>query len=231
LLSEVKKLVFEVARAIIPIVAAVILLQFSVIFMPIATLTRFIIGSFMVMLGLLFFLLGVRIGLLPMGRAIGSALPTSVSMVLILVVALILGFSVTIAEPDVQVLAYQVDFVSGGTIDRSVLILMVALGVGIFVALSILRIVLGIPIAYLLGAGYMAVLILSFFTPQNYLPVAFDAGGVTTGPLTVPFILAFGLGIASVLRGKSSLSDGFGLIGLASIGPILSVMLLGVILG
>jgi len=231
LLSELKKIIFEVVQAIIPIVAAVIILQFSVIFMPIATLFRFIIGSFMVMLGLLLFLLGVRIGLLPLGRAIGSALPANASIALTLTIALILGFSTTIAEPDVQVLAYQVDYVSAGSIDRIILILMVALGVGIFVSLSVLRIVLGIPIAYLLVTGYMAVLILSFFTPPNYLPVAFDAGGVTTGPLTVPFILAFGIGVASVLRGKSSLSDGFGLIGLASIGPVLGVMLLGVILG
>jgi len=140
-------------------------------------------------------------------------------------------FAVTVAEPDVRVLALQVDMVSGGQIPGSLLVLTVALGVGIFVALALLRIVLNVPITYLLAGGYGVVIVLSLFTPATFVPVAFDAGGVTTGPMTVPFILAIGLGTASVLRGRSNLADGFGLVGLASIGPIIGMMVLGLVFG
>jgi len=135
----------------------------------------------------------------------------------------------TVAEPDVRVLAHQVDIVSEGQIGKTPLILTVALGIGFFVAMAVLRIILGLPIAYVLGGGYLLVLVLSLFTPPDFVPIAFDAGGVTTGPVTVPFILALGIGTASVLGGKSSIADGFGLVGLASIGPVIGVMLLGLI--
>nr|WP_243138068.1 DUF1538 domain-containing protein [Heliorestis acidaminivorans] len=130
-----------------------------------------------------------------------------------------------------RILASQVEFASDGEISKTILITMVAMGVAFFVGLAMLRIVLGIPIAYILATGYAVVLLLSFFTPENFVPIAFDAGGVTTGPMTVPFILSLGLGTVSVLGGKSSLSDGFGLVGLASIGPIIAVLLLGVMYG
>jgi hypothetical protein len=143
--------------------------------------------------------------------------------------AFIIGVAVTIADPDVMVLANQVGLVSGGEIGRLLLILVVACGMGFFVMLAMLRIVLGVPIQYVLAIGYSIVLILSLFAPSNYVPLAFDAGAVATGPLIVPFILSVGLGTASVLEGRSALRDGFGIMGLASLGPILAVMLLGVI--
>jgi len=231
LIRELKDIFKEVTQAILPISIVVTILQVSIIWMPMSTFLQFIAGVVMVMAGLFLFLLGVRIGLLPMGRAIGSELPNYGSIGIIMIMAFVLGFAVTVAEPDVRILAHQVDFVSNGLIGKNPLIMVVALGVGIFVSLAILRIIIGVPIAYLLAASYAVVLALSFFTSPDYLPVAFDAGGVTTGPLTVPFILAFGIGTASVIRGKSSMSDGFGLVGLASIGPIIGVMLLGVIFG
>lgn len=226
---ELKKLLAETAQAVMPITVLVLLLQFSLLSLPFAILARFLVGALMVMAGLFFFLKGVRVGLLPIGQAIGSELPKRVSFGLLLVLAFVLGFVVTVAEPDVRVLAYQVDYVSAGEIGKTMLIFIVALGVGISVSLAMLRIVLGIPIAVILAAGYAAVLILSFFVPPHFLPVAFDAGGVTTGPVTVPFILALGIGLVSVLGGKSAISDGFGVVGIASIGPIISVMILGII--
>jgi hypothetical protein len=221
----------ETRQAVLPLAAVVLILQTLVLSMPFAVIARFVLGAAMVMAGLLLFLKGVRIGLLPMGQAIGAELPKKATLGWLLVLAFVLGFAVTVAEPDVRVLAYQVDYVSGGEIGRSLLVLSVALGVGISVALAMLRILLGVPIAWILAAGYAGVLVLSFFVPASFLPVAFDAGGVTTGPVTVPFILALGIGVVSVLGGRTAIGDGFGIVGIASIGPIVGVMLLGILYG
>ena len=149
---------------------------------------------------------------------------------LIIATGLVLGLAVTIAEPDVRVLANQIEEVSGGDISRNILILSVSLGLAIFVGLAMVRTLFSIPIHYMLIGGYAAVFLFSFFVPEGFIPISFDAGGVTTGPMAVPFILALGIGVASVLRSdKPSSGEGFGLIGLASIGPILAVMLLGVL--
>ena len=226
-----KEILHETLQAVLPLAALVLILQIAVLAMPFAVVVRFIIGAVMVMAGLLLFLKGVRLGLLPMGQAIGAELPKRVSFGILLVLAFALAFAATVAEPDVRVLAHQVDYVSGGDIGRSVLVLTVALGVGISVSLAMLRVILGIPIAWILGVGYAVVLILSIFVPPNFVPVAFDAGGVTTGPVTVPFILSLGIGVVSVLGGKSALADGFGIVGIASIGPVIGVMLLGIFHG
>lgn len=227
--KQVKEGIYEVVMAVMPITIVVILLQIVLINMPWILFSRFLIGVAMVMAGLFLFLQGVKIGLLPMGEAIGAELPKRGSMFFLLFFSFVLGFMVTLAEPDVWVLVGFVDSVSQGMVNRYILVVSVALGVGIFVTLAILRTVLNIPIAYLLAAGYIAILVLSFFTPSDFVPISFDAGGVTTGPVTVPFILALGLGVAAVLGGRSSLNDGFGLIGLASIGPVLGVMILGIL--
>jgi hypothetical protein len=219
----------EVVMAVMPITLVVTILQVLLISLPMLVLIRFLVGSTMVMAGLTLFLQGVKIGLLPMGETIGAELPQKASLPIILLASFILGFVVTVAEPDVRVLAYQVDLVSEGEISKNILIVAVALGVAVFVCMALLRIILGFPIGYLLAIGYAVVLLFSLFTPTRFVPIAFDAGGVTTGPVTVPFILALGIGTASVLGGRSSIGDGFGLVGLASIGPILAVMILGVI--
>ncbi len=228
-MGEAKRQLVEVLKAVLPITVLVLILQFTILTLPLVSVLRFLIGTVMVILGLFLFLYGVKISLLPMGEAIGAQLPQRMPFGLILVVSGIIGMVITMAEPDVRVLAYQVDLVSGGEINKGILILAVGLGVGLSVSLAMLRIVLGIRIAYILLAGYLLVLLLSFFVPPQFVPVAFDSGGVTTGPITVPFILSLGIGMVSVLGGKSALKDGFGLIGIASIGPIISVMILGII--
>ncbi len=224
-----KEGIVEVVQAVVPITVVVILLQVFLISMPWIIFSRFLIGVVMVISGMFLFLQGVKIGLLPMGEAIGAELPKRGSMFFLLFFAFVLGFMVTLAEPDVWVLVGYVDSVSEGLVNRYILVASVALGVGIFVTLAMLRIVLNVPIAYLLAGGYILILVLSFFTPADFVPISFDAGGVTTGPVTVPFILALGLGVTAVLGGRSSINDGFGLIGLASIGPVLGVMVLGII--
>jgi len=222
--------IFEVIAAIAPLVVVVIILQFAVVRMPASIFTQFLIGAIMVIIGITMFLIGTEIGILPMGKVLGAELPRRGSVVLVIGVAFLIGFVATIAEPDVIVLTGQINTVSGGSVSSIVLIYVIAIGVGFFVALAMLRILLNIPIAWILAIGYTVVLIMAFFTPATYVPVAFDSGGVTTGPMTVPIILSLGLGFSSVLSGRSTLSDGFGLIGLASLGPIIGVMVMGMVL-
>ena len=135
------------------------------------------------------------------------------------------------AIPRIMKEAYLSIFKSVKWMNRSLkFIVLIEIVAAFFVAMAMLRILLGFPIAYLMAAGYIIIIILSFFTPVEFVPVAFDSGGVTTGPMTVPIILALGLGFSSVLAGKSAMSDGFGLIGLASIGPVIGVMVMGMVL-
>ena len=227
---SIKAKVLEVLAAILPLVLAVVILQFSVVRMPTPIFLQFITGAAMVIGGMVLFLLGVEIGILPMGKALGAELPRRKSVFLVIGIAFLMGFAATVAEPDVIVLTRQVDQVSQGAIAENVLIYVIAIGVGFFVAMAMLRILLNFPITYLLAAGYIIIVILAFFTPAGFVPVAFDSGGVTTGPMAVPIILSLGLGFSSVLAGRSALSDGFGLIGLASIGPVIGVMIMGMVL-
>lgn len=229
MLSRLKKLSQEIVITIGPIILIVSILQFTMIKMPWAVFFKFLIGSAMVIFGLTLLLQGLKIGLLPVGEMIGSALSKKGSVTLLLFLGFLLGFAITIAEPDVLVLSAHVNMVSNGEINKNILIAMIGIGVGLFILISFLRIILKIPIIYILLGGYLTILVLSFFSNKNFIPVGFDAGGVTTGPITVPFILALGLGFTYVLGSKSNTSDSFGLIGLASIGPIITVLILGVI--
>ncbi|MCK0473074.1 DUF1538 domain-containing protein [Halalkalibacter sp. APA_J-10(15)] len=230
-MNDIKDQAKEVIFAILPITFVIIILQYTIIWLPADVFIQFLISVFMVSLGLFLFLLGVHIGLLPIGEMIGSTLPKTKKISLILFFGFLLGFVVTVAEPDVRVLSSQIDDVSGGDISQMVLIYSVAIGLGIFAALSLLRMVYNIPLKWLLLGGYAVVFVLAAFTPESFIPISFDAGGVTTGPMAVPFILALGVGVASVIRGKTSSSDSFGLVALASIGPIIAVLILGVIYG
>lgn len=232
-MQTVKETVWEVIYSIIPITVLVLVLQFTLIWLPMESLLQFLVGVAFVSAGLILFLIGVHIGLLPVGEMIGSSLPKTGKVWMILFFSFILGFAVTVAEPDVHVLSEYVDEVSDGEIGKWELILPVALGLGIFVAMSMAGIVLSISIKWILFFGYALVmgLALSPWVPDLFIPISFDAGGVTTGPLAVPFILAFGVGVASVLRSSDKAADGFGLVALASIGPILAVLILGIIFG
>lgn len=225
---NIKETVVEVVYAVIPITVLVTIMQFTVGRLPAEVFINFIGGSIMVMLGLIFFLVGTKVGFLPIGELVGTALVSKGKLWIMLFFGFIIGFVITIAEPDVQVLSRQVSIVSDGAISKGVIVAAVALGVGIFVSLGLLRIFLKTPITYLLIGGYALAFIIALFTSPEFLAVAFDAGGVTTGPMTVPFILALGVGVASVTGNKSSSNDSFGLVALASIGPILAVLLMGV---
>jgi hypothetical protein len=229
MMRDFKETFLEVIQAVLPLTLAVVVIMLVFLGSNLGHMTSFLTGTILVIAGMTFFLMGVKLGMLPMGEAIGSNLPKHGSLIFIAVAAFFLSFLTTVAEPDVRVLSSMIDSVSKDSIDRNILIVSIGLGVGFFVTVSILRIIYGIPIKYLFAISYLVIIVLSFFTPPEFLAIAFDAGGVTTGPMTVPVIMALGIGTASVLQDRSQLSEGFGLIGFASIGPILSLMLLGVL--
>ncbi|MDY1591634.1 MAG: DUF1538 domain-containing protein [Methanofastidiosum sp.] len=224
--GEFKKELLNVIQSVGPIS---IIVLFFLIFISKSDIPNFVLGSIMVIIGFTLFLLGINLGFLPFGEAIGSELPMKGSLVFIAILTFIIGFITTIAEPGVRILVSQVDYASGSSIPQIILYLSISVGIGIFLSLAVLRIIYGINYAYLFITGYIFVILLSFFTPPSFVAIAFDAGGVTTGPVTVPIILSLGIGISSVLGGKSTLSDGFGLVGLSALGPIISIMLLGVL--
>lgn len=229
-MDTIKSTVIEVVLAVLPVTMFVVILQL-ILKMPVAVMMQFLIGAVLVTAGLILFLLGVHFGLLQVGEATGAALPKIGKVWIVVLFGFLFGFVVTVAEPDVRVLATQVDAVSGGAISKNLLIASVGLGVAVFVGLALLRVVLGVPLKYLLYASYGLVFLLASLTPAEYAAVSLDAGGVTTGPMTVPFIIALGVGVASVLGGRSTSADGFGYVALGSVGPIIAVLLLGVIYG
>src|SRR5574344_2307920 len=230
----------ETLCSVLPIMVIVLLLGITVAPLGMNLTLRFIIGGVLLIFGLTIFLLGVDIGILPIGEQSGAALTSKKNLGLLLSVSFAIGFIITIAEPDVQVLADQICSVSSG-INKWILVCMIAVGIGLFVMLGLLRTVTSFPLNVLLIVSYIMVFILAFLCPSEFQGVAFDAGGATTGPMTVPFIMALGVGVAAVrtvavkknanqLNANASSDDSFGLTGIASIGPIAAVCVYGIIL-
>ncbi|MBR2286838.1 MAG: DUF1538 domain-containing protein [Clostridia bacterium] len=201
-----------------------LVLCFLVTPVPVDAMLAFLMGSVLLVLGMGLFNLGTDLAMTRIGESVGSALTRSKKLWLILSVGFLVGVMVTVSEPDLTVLASQVP-----AVPDAVLILSVALGVGVFLVLALVRILFQIRMWILLLIAYGIVFLLTPFVPSTFLAVAFDAGGVTTGPMTVPFILALGLGVASIRSDNKAESDSFGLVSLCSIGPILTVMLLGIL--
>ena len=185
-------------------------------------LLTFLVGALMIVVGLGLFALGAERSMTIIGNKIGTALTKIGKLPVILLVAFALGVAVTVAEPDLQVLADTVP-----NIDKTVLLLAVGIGVGLFMVVCMLRILYGINLRWVLLGCYVVIFALAAFTDRDFLCIAFDSGGVTTGPMTVPFILALGVGISHVRSDRQAEADSFGLVSLCSIGPILSVLLLG----
>jgi hypothetical protein len=220
----------EVLKAVAPLVGTACVLQVVFVHAPEALFFRFLAGSVLAIVGIMLLFAGVDLGVLPMGRFLGAELPKRGSLWLICGVTFALGFATTVAEPDVLVLAGQVQVLSRGAAGGLPLVYAIAAGVGIFAALALLRVVWNVPMTYLLAGAYGLILVLSLFSPAEFVPLAYDAGSVTTGVLTAPVLLAVALGLSSVLAERSPISDGFGLLGLASAGPILVLLLLGIML-
>ena len=214
----------ESLSSVLPITAIVLLLSITAVPLTPGTLVLFLFGAVLLIVGLGVFTLGVDMSMTPMGSGIGVYMSRSRYMAVPLAAAFVLGVIITVAEPDLTVLAQQVE-----AIPSTVLILTVAAGVGAFLVIALLRVMLKIPLSQLLVSFYLGAFVLALlFAPRDFIPISFDSGGVTTGPITVPFIMALGVGLASVRSDKNSTSDSFGLVALCSIGPILSVLILGI---
>ena len=222
--KQFKEKLEETLKAVIPILLIVLVLCFSIAHIPPSILMTFLIGSSLLIVGMLFFNVGVELSMTPMGEKVGSIITRSKKVGVIVFITFIMGFIITISEPDLQVLAQQIP-----SIPNMVLIMAVALGVGIFLVVAILRMLFGIALSYLLLIFYGAVFLLAILSPGDFLSIAFDSGGVTTGPMTVPFIMAFGIGISAIRSDKHASDDSFGLVALSSVGPILAVLILGLI--
>ncbi len=215
--QKLKEKILESLSSVLPITAIVLALSLTVIPVPIGTLLLFLAGAVLLILGMGLFSLGAEMAMMPMGEALGARLTRTRRIGLVVVVFFAMGVIVTIAEPDLAVLARQVP-----AIPDSVLIFTVAAGVGFFLVLAMLRTLFKVKLGHLLIFFYALVFGVALFAPKSFLAVAFDSGGVTTGPITVPFIMALGIGMAST-RGDST-----GMVALSSVGPILMVLILGI---
>ena len=214
----------EALLAVMPIVVIVLLLSFTIAPLSPSILLSFLLGSVLVMIGMMFFTLGAEISMTPMGEKVGAKMTQSKKVWLIILLSFVLGVIITISEPDLQVLAGLVPSIPNHT-----LILAVAIGVGLFLVVAILRMLLGIALPHLLVIFYAIAFVLMFLVPADFRAIAFDSGGVTTGPMTVPFIMALGVGISAIRNDRHAADDSFGLVALCSIGPILAVLVLGLI--
>ncbi len=219
---KLKEKIQESLSAVLPITCIVLVLSIFLVPLEVGTVVIFFVGALMLIIGMGMFQLGTEMAMTPLGEGIGIQLSKSRRISLIAVITLVMGVLVTIAEPDLQVLSAQVP-----SIPNMTLILTVAIGVGICLAVAVLRIILHIDLSILLMIFYGILLVFSFFVPSEFLAVAFDSGGVTTGPITVPFIMALGVGLSSVRGDKDASSDSFGLVAFSSVGPIIAVMILG----
>ncbi len=214
----------EALTAVMPIVAIVLVLCFSLAPVSPSILLAFLFGALLVMAGMMFFTLGAEMAMTPIGEKVGAAMTRTKNVPVIIILAFVLGVIITISEPDLQVLAELIP-----SIPNMTLILAVAVGVGLFLVVAILRMLLGIPLPRLLTVFYIIAFGLMFLVPADFRAIAFDSGGVTTGPMTVPFIMALGVGIAATRNDRHAADDSFGLVALCSIGPILAVLVLGMI--
>ena len=243
-MNNITKVLKEAIQSVLPIFAIVLILSVSAASMGSGVIVTFLFGTVLLIFGMAFFTIGSTISMEPLGEGIGITIGKLKKPIIPLLLCFGLGIIITIAEPDLTVLAGQLedslinDWVNSlseslGTkatvVAQWILILFVALGVGIFLAISYIRSRKGIKLNTLLLIFYGIILVLSLFVPKEFVPTSFDSGGVTTGPITVPFIMALGAGIASISTSKNARENSFGLIALCSVGPILAVMIIGCI--
>jgi len=221
--KQLTEKVKESLSSVLPIVTIVLII--SIFFVPVetGTITVFIVGAILLILGMGLFTLGADIAMMPIGEGVGIEFSKSKKIKIIAILAFLIGIIITIAEPDLQVLVKQVP-----SVPNMVLIMTVGVGVGFFLVIGVLRSFFKWNLSRMLLFFYLIVFILAFLVPKEFLAVAFDSGGVTTGPITVPFIMAFGIGLSSLRSDKGSQDDSFGLVALSSIGPILAVLILGI---
>lgn len=219
---------YEVLQAVAPLVGSICVLQLTLVHAPLPLFLQFLAGSLLAVIGMVLLFVGIELGVVPMGRYVGAELPRRRSLLLLLVVGFSIGYATTIPEPDVLVLAGQVEAASGSAISGRTIMHAIALGVALLTGLAIMRIVLGWSLRLMLAAGYLLAIGLALLAPPQFVSLAFDGGSVTTGVLSAPVIIALALGVNSVLA-RRAMGDGFGVAGFASIGPILAILVMGLL--
>lgn len=226
---DLSHVTMEVLQALAPLVAFFLFFQVVYLKLPRGFVVNMIKGVALCVCGLILFLQGVQVGYMPVGLAMGEYLGSISATWWLIPLGFVLGLVATIAEPAVHILSYEVEKASSGSIREKTILTTLSLGVALFVALGMAKIVYGIPIHQILVPGYLIALVMMRFCDATFVAIAFDAGGVATGPMTVTFVLAVALGIATAMDGRDPILDGFGLIALVAMAPILSVMALGII--
>ncbi len=221
----------EVSKTLIPVVILVLVLSMTIVKVPTDIIVRFLIGSFLLLIGLTVFLWGVEIAMDPIGNHMSKEVATSTKLFKIAFLSFLLGFLITVAEPDLLILGNQIRDASGGTMSSTMIVYMVSLGVGIMVSLGVFRLLKEMKLNLFMAIVYSVILVLGLFVSEEFLAIAFDASGATTGALTTPFVLSLSLGLSTYKGGQSSEDDSFGLVGIMSSGPILAVMLLSILSG
>lgn len=221
----------EVTKATAPIAGMVVAAKLTLLEVDFESVAVVILGSLMALAGLVLFLIGARVAMLPFGERLGGALPAYGSVLLLIAFGALIGFAITVAEPNVRVMERQVNLASPGFFPEGSLVLAIVLGVAFFAGLGLLRTALRARLITFLIPSYIVLFILVFLAPPEYLAIAFDSGGAATGPLSVPFIIAFNVGVVMVLGRGGGVRDAFGVVALSSIGPVIAVLLLGVWLG
>jgi Protein of unknown function (DUF1538) len=220
----------EVLMSVLPITIIVLILNFTLTPIDMNLLIRFMIGTVAIVIGLSIFLVGVDIGVTPIGNIMGTNIAKTNKLWIVIVAGLLLGFFISVAEPDLQILGGQVEFVTSGLVSKWLIVAIVSIGIAIMLSLGLGRIVYNFPLYKLLTIIYGFILVLALFTSPEFLAISFDASGATTGAMTVPFILALATGVSRLKKdSKSSEKDSFGLVAIASTGAIISVILMSIL--
>lgn len=230
LFENIDHVIYEVALAIVPLLIFFMVFQFFFLKLEMKKIRDIIVGLVFTFVGLVLFLQGVEVGFFPAGEAIGQLLGERDHTIFLLpALGFLFGLVATFAEPAIRVLNYEVEKVTAGSISKNVMLITLSIGVGIAIAVSMVRIVIGFPLWYLILPGYILAFVLVFISSDRFISIAFDAGGVATGPMTVTFIMAIAVGVAEVTEGRDPLLDGFGMIALVALFPILAVLVLGLL--
>ena len=222
-------ILYDVLLALIPLVIFFLFFQLVYLKLPVKRLKNIAKGIVLAFLGLALFLQGVHVGFMPAGEIMGEVMGRLSYNWILVPVGFVLGFVATFAEPAVRVMNYEVEKSSSGYISQNVMLISLSLGVAISIALSMWRILSGFPLWYLIIPGYAIALIMMFFSNSTFVGIAFDSGGVATGPMTVTFILTMALGVTAAVEGRDPLLDGFGMIALVALAPIITVLTLGLL--
>jgi hypothetical protein len=225
------KLFTEMFWALLPLLGIFIIFQIFFLKLPQKIVIRILIGMALSLIGLSFFLQGVKAGFFPTGMIIGENMGNLSALWLIIPIGFVLGFVATIAEPAVRILSYEVSKVSSGYIKENMMMYTLSLGVAVAVSVAMIRVIFGFPLIYILLPGYIIALILIKFSSAKFVAIAFDSGGVATGPMAVTFVMTLVIGVASSLEDRDPLLDGFGMIALVALAPILAVLILGMMYG